>query len=67
MHCFFFGGISQLEGHIYFVDKANTQFGLKNPKIASAGKIDIFYLTPYPDVCGQQSVIKYFHGKIVLC
>ncbi len=50
MHCFFFGGISQLEGHIYFVDKANTQFGLKNPKIASAGKIDIFYLTPYPDV-----------------
>ena len=50
MHCFFFGGISQLEGHIYFVDKANTQFGLKNPKISSAGKIDIFYLTPYPDV-----------------
>ena len=65
MHCFFFGGISQLEGHIYFVDKANTQFGLKNPKIASAGKIDILRLIL--TFCGQQSVIKYFHGKIVLC
>ena len=26
MHCFFFGGISQLDGHISFVDKVNTLY-----------------------------------------
>lgn len=26
------------------------EFGLKNPKTSSAGKIDIIYLPPYPDV-----------------
>ncbi|HIS60844.1 MAG TPA: hypothetical protein IAC14_01145 [Candidatus Scybalomonas excrementigallinarum] len=26
MHCFFFGGINQLDGHISFVDKVNTLY-----------------------------------------
>ena len=26
MHCFFFGGINQLDGHISFVDKLNTLY-----------------------------------------
>lgn len=26
------------------------EFGLKNPKTSSAGKIDIIYLPPYPDI-----------------
>lgn len=38
------------------------EFGLKNPKTTSAGKIDIVYLPPYPDVI-QAEVGNYIRNK----
>ncbi len=40
------------------------EFGLKNPKTSSAGKIDIIYLPPYPDV--QASMIGDFIRSKIL-
>lgn len=38
------------------------EFGLKNPKTSSAGKIDIIYLPPYPDV-DQSKVGDFIRNK----
>ena len=39
------------------------EFGLKNPKTISRGKIDIIYLPPYPDV-SQEKVGNFVRQKI---
>lgn len=45
------------------------EFGLKNPKTSSAGKIDIIYLPPYPWVSKDEvgsfirSKIKWYKSK----
>lgn len=39
------------------------EFGLKNPKTTSAGKIDIIYLPPYPTI-KKQNVGDFIRGKI---
>ena len=51
------------------VELAN-EFGLKNPKTTSAGKIDIIYLPPYPWVAKEdvgsfiRTKIKWYLNKI---
>jgi len=46
------------------------EFGLKHPKTSSAGKIDIIYLPPYPDVKSSavgnfiRSKVKWYYKKI---
>ena len=39
------------------------EFGLKNPKTTSAGKIDIIYLPPYPWV-SKDEVGSFIRSKI---
>ena len=46
------------------------EFGLKNPKTTSAGKIDIVYLPPYPEIKTQEvgnfirNKIKWYYNKL---
>lgn len=46
------------------------EFGMKNPKTTSAGKIDIVYLPPYPEVKKQEvgdfirNKIKWYYSKL---
>lgn len=40
------------------------EFGLKNPKTTSAGKIDIIYLPPYPQI-KQQKIGDFIRSKVL--
>lgn len=40
------------------------EFGLKNPKTTSAGKIDIVYLPPYPQI-KQQKIGDFIRSKVL--
>ena len=39
------------------------EFGLKNPKTTSAGKIDIVYLPPYPQI-KKQDIGNFIRNKV---
>jgi len=50
--------------------QTHYEFGKANPKTSSAGKIDIIYLPPYPDIkqddVGEfiRSKVKWYYSKI---
>ena len=50
-----------------FVSHSNImthyEFGIKNPKTSSAGKIDIVYLPPYPEL-SKDKIGDFIRGKI---